>query len=214
MPDPRLDTHLLKHNVTKLYAQSGTIQKRLERWGNIPSEVLYPPPPQRDYRTESYQNFIFTVSRLHKLKRIDLLVEAFRYVKNKDLKAFIIGEGPEREHSDPADPGITVWKTGSISWAQRTRKILCRTMPAAWPSFSVPLNEDYGLVTAEAFASGKPVVTDRRTAAGRPSWSRTGNRGSSSRPIQRDRRKIRPSRRDEEVSPKSWDRPDISSSPA
>ncbi|MBN1222234.1 MAG: hypothetical protein JXB23_03225, partial [Candidatus Aminicenantes bacterium] len=59
-----LDTYLLKHNVTKLYAQSETIQERLQRWGGISSEVLFPPPPQRNYRTESYENFIFAVSRL------------------------------------------------------------------------------------------------------------------------------------------------------
>jgi len=35
----RLDSYLLKNKITKLYAQSRTIQSRLQQWGKIPSEV-------------------------------------------------------------------------------------------------------------------------------------------------------------------------------
>jgi len=96
-----IDTYLLKHNVSQLFAQSKTIQERLRKWGNIDSEVLYPPPPQRNYHTESYQNYIFSISRLQKLKRLDLLIDAFKHVQNKELKSVIIGEGPELENLFP-----------------------------------------------------------------------------------------------------------------
>jgi glycosyltransferase involved in cell wall biosynthesis len=154
----RIDTYLLKHNVAKVYAQSATIQKRLERWGHISSEILYPPPPQRSYRTESYQNFIFTVSRLHKLKRIDLLVEAFRHVKNKDVKAFIIGEGPEWENLSRRirEYGLDarVHMLGSAN-EENVMSHYGRCLAV----FFCPLHEDYGFVTAEAFASRKAVLT-------------------------------------------------------
>jgi len=94
----RLDNYLLQRNVTRLYAQSRTIQRRLRRWGNIPAEVLYPPPPQRRYRTDGYENFILAVSRLQKLKRVDLLLEALGYARDKRLRAVIIGDGPERQN--------------------------------------------------------------------------------------------------------------------
>lgn len=153
-----LDTHLLKRNVTKVFAQSKTIQERLRKWGNISSDVLYPPPPQRQYRTESYQNFVFSVSRLQKLKRLDLLVDALRYVQNKDLKAVIVGDGPEAE---------------SLSDRIRSHKLEGRVLllgatdeetiidhyARCLAVFFAPLREDYGLVTAEAFASRKAVVT-------------------------------------------------------
>src|SRR3990172_5580026 len=35
----RLDKYLLTRNVTRLFAQSKTVQERLMRWGKIPSEV-------------------------------------------------------------------------------------------------------------------------------------------------------------------------------
>ena len=154
----RLDTRLLKHNVTKLYAQSGTIQQRLKRWGRIPSEVLYPPPPHRPYRTESYQPFIFTVSRLQKLKRIDLLIEAFRHVRNAELKAFIVGEGPERESLSRKirELGLEnrVYLLGSAD-----EENLLSHYARCLAVFFCPSQEDYGFVTGEAFSSRKPVVT-------------------------------------------------------
>jgi glycosyltransferase involved in cell wall biosynthesis len=153
-----LDTHLLKHNVTKLYAQSKTIQERLKKWGKIPSEVLYPPPPQRNYRTEGYENFIFSVSRLQKLKRLDLFVEAFKYVKNKDLKGVIIGSGPEEKNllrlinESGLDSRITLLGTTEED-SVLSHYARCLAV------FFAPLREDYGFVTGEAFASRKAVVT-------------------------------------------------------
>jgi hypothetical protein len=47
-----------------LIAQCKTIQARLQRFGRIPSELLYPPPPERPYRTDGYGDYVFAVSRL------------------------------------------------------------------------------------------------------------------------------------------------------
>ncbi|MGB8951330.1 MAG: glycosyltransferase family 4 protein [Candidatus Aminicenantales bacterium] len=154
----KIDSYLLKHNVQKLYAQSQTIQKRLQRWGRIPSEVLYPPPPQRNYRTDSYQNFIFTVSRLQQLKRIDLFVRAFRHVKNKKLKAFIIGEGPEREKLSLQIKEYGLEQRVYLLGATDEENLMSH-YSRCLAVFFCPLNEDYGLVTPEAFASRKAVIT-------------------------------------------------------
>lgn len=154
----KLDTRLLKRNVTKLYAQSHTIQKRLERWGGITSEVLYPPPPQRDYYTESYDNFIFSVSRLQRLKRLALLIESFKHVKNKDLKAIIIGDGPEKKNivqniKDNNLEGRITLLGKSTEQAVLGHYATCRAV------FFAPKQEDYGFVTGESFASRKAVIT-------------------------------------------------------
>ncbi|MGD9345259.1 MAG: glycosyltransferase family 4 protein [Candidatus Aminicenantes bacterium] len=153
-----LDAHLLKHNVTKLYAQSRTIQKRLERWGRISSEVLYPPPPQRNYHTESYDNFIFSVSRLQRLKRLDLLVESFNHVKNKNLKAIIVGEGPEEKDILQKIKDYHLEERVTLLGKSEEKMVLdlfatCRAV------FFAPEKEDYGFVTGEAFSSRKPVIT-------------------------------------------------------
>ncbi len=156
----RLDTYLLKHSVRKVFAQSATIQARLRRWGRISSEILYPPPPARAYRTESYEPFIFTVSRLHKLKRLDLLVEAFRHVSNKRLKAVIIGDGPEREHLQRLVRHHRLGRRVLLLGPAEESSVLSHYGRCLAVYFS-PINEDYGFVTGEAFSSRKAVITTR-----------------------------------------------------
>lgn len=155
-----LDTYLLKHGVTKVLAQSETVRDRLKTWGNIPSEVLYPPPPHRAYRREGAGSFIFSVSRLHWLKRLDLLVEAFRFVRNRDLQARIIGSGPELEplRLKVKEYGLEnrVFLLGDTD-----EQTLLEHYSRCLAVFFCPFKEDYGFVTPEAFASGKPVITAR-----------------------------------------------------
>lgn len=161
-----LDGYLLKKNVTKLYAQSQTIQARLWRWGKIKSEVLYPPPPPRNYRLEDFDNYIFSVSRLHPLKRLHLLVEAFRYVENPEIKAVIIGQGPDEKRLKEMITQFNLTPRVQLIPKGDEKTILdhyarCRAV------FFAPFQEDYGFVTGEAFACSKPVITT--TDSGGPS---------------------------------------------
>jgi len=153
-----LDSYLLKNNVTKLFTISQTVQERLKKWGNIKAEVLYPPPPQKSYRTESYQNFIFAVSRLEKLKRMDLLVDAFKYVKNKECQAYIMGEGSEYENLSARIKENHLEKRVFLL-PQTDEETLLDHYARCRAVFFSPFKEDYGFVTAEAFASRKAVLT-------------------------------------------------------
>lgn len=153
-----IDTYLLKHNVSKVFAQSETIQQRLKRWGNISSDVLYPPPPNKAYRTDSYDNFIFAISRLQRLKRLDLFVEAFRYVQNKELRGIIIGEGPEKENL------LDLIKKNNLEnriilIGNASENMVIDHYAKCLAVFFAPLREDYGFVTGEAFACRKSVIT-------------------------------------------------------
>jgi glycosyltransferase involved in cell wall biosynthesis len=154
----RMDNYLLKHNVTKVYAQSETIRQRLLTWGKIPSEVLYPPPPERPYRIDGYDNFIFSVSRLYPLKRLDLLIEAFSVAKNKSLKCYIAGEGYQREELQSLITQKNLEKRITLLGSVTDQELIdyyarCKAV------FFAPLQEDYGFVTLEAFRSHKAVIT-------------------------------------------------------
>lgn len=155
-----LDTRLLKHSVTRVFAQSATIQDGLRTWGNIPSEVLHPPAPQRAYRQERPGDFIFSVSRLTKLKRLDLLVEAFVHVRNRDVKARIVGEGPELEPLRVLARARGLEDRIAFVGGAGEEEVLSG-YAGSLAVFFCPLREDYGLVTPEAFASGKAVITAR-----------------------------------------------------
>jgi glycosyltransferase involved in cell wall biosynthesis len=153
-----LDRRLLTRPGLRVLAQSRTIQERLQRFGRIPSEVLYPPAPERPYRTDAYGDYVFAVSRLHPLKRLDLLVEAAARMRETGLRVKIGGEGEElarlRELVERRGLGARVELLGPLSEEELVRHYAaCRAV------FFAPWNEDFGFVTQEAFRSGKPVLT-------------------------------------------------------
>jgi glycosyltransferase involved in cell wall biosynthesis len=153
----RADRWLLTRNVSRLVAQSRTIQARLARFGGIPSDVVHPPAPERPYRCDAYGDYVFAVSRLDRLKRLDLLVEAASRVAG-DLAVKIAGEGPDREKlaGRIRDLGLErrVELLGCVSEEELLSHLArCRAV------FFAPRDEDYGLVTLEAFRSAKAVIT-------------------------------------------------------
>jgi glycosyltransferase involved in cell wall biosynthesis len=152
------DRHFLTRNVQKLYAQSKTVAERLRKWGDIDSEVLYPPAPQRPYRTETYETFVFAVSRLNRWKRLDLLVKAMAKVSSRDLRAVIAGTGEEAESLKALSSELGVSDRVELVGRVSDEKLIeyyarCRGV------FFAPYMEDFGFVTLEAFRSKKPVLT-------------------------------------------------------
>jgi glycosyltransferase involved in cell wall biosynthesis len=85
-------------------------------------------------------------------------VEAFRHVKNKDLKAFVIGEGPEREHLNRLIRESALDAKVFLLGATDEENLMSH-YARCLAVFFCPFQEDYGLVTTEAFASRKAVLT-------------------------------------------------------
>ena len=129
-------------------------------WPELRSTVLYPPAPQRPYRCDEYADFVFMVSRLAQLKRADLLIEALALPAAAGVRAVIAGDGEERGPLEDlaAARGVRdrVVFVGRIGDAELLDH-LARCRVVCFP----PFEEDYGFVTAEAFASSKAVITCR-----------------------------------------------------
>ena len=150
------DRYLLTRNVTRLFVQSLTIQRRLAMWPELHSTVLYPPAPQRTYRCDSYQGPFLFISRLEALKRADLAVRALAADPRASLE--IVGEGIERPalESLASELGVAnrVTFAGRLSDEEMIDR-LARCRAVVFP----PILEDFGFVTVEAFASRKAVIT-------------------------------------------------------
>ena len=152
------DAYLLTRNVGRLFAQSRTIQSRLKKWGNIDSSVIHPPPPPRPYRCDDYADFILVVSRLTPLKRIGLVVEALAQSNAAGVRLVVVGDGDELPvlRRKAADLGVEsrVSFLGAVGDDELLTKLAtCRAV--CFPACA----EDYGMVTVEAFASAKCVIT-------------------------------------------------------
>ncbi|MCB1920877.1 MAG: glycosyltransferase [Candidatus Competibacteraceae bacterium] len=98
--------------------------------------------------------YLFTVSRLDRPKRLDLLVEAMRRVE-VPIKLKIAGTGPDEARLRALardDPRIEF--PGFVNDDE-----VVRYYAQALAVPYVPDREDFGLVTLEAMLSGKPVLT-------------------------------------------------------
>jgi glycosyltransferase involved in cell wall biosynthesis len=154
------DRYLLTKNVSRLFVLSGTVQDRLRIWPELKSTVLYPPAPRRAYRCDEYGEYIFMVSRLTALKRADLLIQALATSGGSGIRAVIGGEGEERERLQRLAERLGVADRVTLAGRLTDDELVDHFARCRAVCF-VPLDEDYGFVTAEAFASQKPVITCR-----------------------------------------------------
>ena len=156
----RVDRYLLTKRAKRLFVISATVQQRLRRWGGYESQVLYPPPPVRAYRTDRYDDYLFAVSRLTPLKRFHLVLRALAEPVAAGIRCVIAGEGVEdnalRRLRRQLDLDDRVQLLGRIN-EETLLDHLARCRAVVFPTY----NEDYGFVTVEAFASAKCVITCR-----------------------------------------------------
>ena len=147
----------------KVFATSRNVADRLDRSLGIAAEVMPHPPQELAYRCDDYDDFILSVGRLDRAKRIDLLLDAL--AADGSLRAVVAGEGPDRgrleRHAEQR--GLN----GRVEFAGRVDdEHLADLYGRCLAVFYAPVDEDFGMVPYEAFLSEKPVVTT--TDAGGP----------------------------------------------
>jgi glycosyltransferase involved in cell wall biosynthesis len=153
----RLDATTLGE-ARKIFTTSRNVADRLERSTGLAAEVLPPPPQELAYRCDGYGDFVLSVGRLDRAKRVDLLLEA---AAAGGFRVVVAGDGPDRGRLESIAPNGRVEFAGRVSDEE-----LARLYAECLAVYYAPLDEDYGLVPLEAFRSEKPVITT--TDAGGP----------------------------------------------
>ena len=159
-----LDATLLRE-CRPIFTTSANNADRLQRYHGLAAEILRLPlqddPP---WLSEEPDDYVLSVGRLESLKRVDLLLRAAAFLPTS-VRVVVVGTGRERDALErlAAEVGITqrIEFRGFVAEAN-----LRRLYARAGAVFYAPFDEDYGLVTLEAFRSGRPVVTT--TDAGGP----------------------------------------------
>jgi len=149
--------------ASRLFAISQNVANRVEASTGLTAEVLPHPPQALEYRCENYGDFVLSVNRLDRAKRIDLLIEAA--ASDGSLEIVIAGEGPDRERLErlARERGLNgrARFTGRVGESE-----LADLYARCLAVYYAPVDEDYGMVPLEAFLSEKPVLTT--TDAGGP----------------------------------------------
>ena len=152
-----LDTEMLRE-CRGLFSIARTVSARLQKYNQLTATPLYHPPRlAASIRSGPYGDYLLTVSRLEKVKRIDLAIEAMARVRGS-TKLVVAGDGSERAalaaRVEALGLGDRVRLAGRVDDAE-----LFELLAGARALLFTPFEEDYGYVTLEAFLAHKPVIT-------------------------------------------------------
>jgi glycosyltransferase involved in cell wall biosynthesis len=149
--------------ATRLFATSGNVAGRLERSTGLVAEVLPHPPQTLAYRNDGYGEFVLSVGRLDRAKRIDLLLEAVAL--EPGLEVVIAGDGPDRRRLEALAHARGL--DGRARFAGRVPgDELADLYARCLATYYAPVDEDFGMGPFESFLAEKPVITT--TDAGGP----------------------------------------------
>lgn len=152
-----LDTQALK-SCKRRYTISKNTADRLKKFNGIDSTSLYHPPKMVGrYFTSDYKDYLLSVGRLDKLKRVDLLLKAMTHADER-IHCKIAGTGPELNHLQDMAQELGMTDRVEFSGFVPDDELL-RLYAECSCVFFAPLDEDYGYITLEAFLSRKPVIT-------------------------------------------------------
>jgi len=141
-----------------LFAISQNVADRLRESTDLTAEVLRPPPPALDYHCDEYGDFVLSVGRLDRAKRVDLLLEAA--AAGDGMHVVVAGDGPDRERLEHIAGELGL--DGRVQFAGRVGGAeLADLYARCLAVYYAPIDEDHGFVPYEAFLAEKPVVTTR-----------------------------------------------------
>lgn len=168
------DTRALEE-AERLFCTSGVVADRLLRYNGLTAEPLaHPPPLFESLHPGDFGDYVFCATRLDANKRPELLVEASARVRSA-TRTVIAGRGSLaddlRARTKTARGGAAVEFRGFVPDDQ-----LVELYANALAVVYAPLDEDYGYVTLQAFAAGKPVVT-AKDSGGVLEWVEDGVTG-------------------------------------
>jgi glycosyltransferase involved in cell wall biosynthesis len=143
---------VVRNHVEKIVTYSENVARRIKKYYNRDSEIIYPPVDTAKFECKDYEDFFLVVQRLELAKRTSKIIEAFKRMPNKKL--LIVGEGPEKKELERLAKNCkNIQFLGSIN-----EKELLDLYARCLATIYIPIDEDFGLIPVESMAAGKPCI--------------------------------------------------------
>ena len=153
----RKDDRAFADRVDRWIANSAVVQRRIATYYGAPSEVVNPPIEVDEFVPAPTRGdfWVCMPSRLVAYKRADIAVNAFNEV---GMRLIVVGDGRERT-------ALERIARENVTFAGRVSRETVRELLGAARGLVFPTEDDFGMVCAEALASGAPVVALARGGA-------------------------------------------------
>lgn len=150
-------------NAAKVFTNAQEVTDRLKKFNGLDSIVLNPPlQDYESYYCSSSGGYVYYPSRITRLKRQHLAIEAMRFVKT-NVKLVIHGKCSEPGYFEELTELINKYSLENKviiknEWISNEEKL--STMADSMAVMYIPYKEDScGFVTMEGFYSSKPVIS-------------------------------------------------------
>ncbi len=144
---------IVDSRVDHYFVNSELIKRRLWKYLKRDSEVLYPPIHAKKYQNKDSEEFVLHMGRFDVEKQILPVIKA---CEKAGVKLVMTGyKGTDKTAYDYALKSDVVDFRGYVSEEEKI-DLLSRCKAVIYN----PINEDFGIIPTEAFASGKPVIVN------------------------------------------------------
>lgn len=153
----RTDDRAFAGRIDRWIANSTVVQERIARYYGAKSDVVNPPIEVDEFTPADTRGdfWVCMPSRLVAYKRAEIAVRAFNEV---GLRLIVVGDGRERA-------ALERIARENVTFAGRVSRETIRELLGAARGLIFPTEDDFGMVCAEALASGAPVVALARGGA-------------------------------------------------
>lgn len=135
-----------------IVANSETVRRRIERFLHLPATVVHPPVDTAAFRFLTQEPFYLSTARVDILKRVEVIVEAFRHMPDKRL--VVVSGGSELSRIRQLAAGHS--NIDILGWTSDAD--LKRLVGSCLATIYIPRDEDFGISPVESMAAGKPVL--------------------------------------------------------
>ena len=138
--------------VDEFIAISNFVKERINKYYSRNANVIYPPVNVSKFHiSKEIGNYFFMAGRLVSYKKFDLAIRVFN---NLDWKLKITGTGPEIKR-------LKKMAKDNIEFIGLVSDEELADLYAGAKAFIFPQEEDFGITSLEAMASGRPVIAYR-----------------------------------------------------
>ncbi|KAA3644387.1 MAG: glycosyltransferase family 4 protein [Proteobacteria bacterium] len=143
-------------NMDVIIANSQHIQQRLKKHLNKSAQVVYPPCDTNYFNWKSQGDYYLSLGRHDSLKRINVIIDAFKAMPDKQL--VVASGGSETEKLEKSAAGHhNIRFTGWLDEPQ-----LLDLLGHCLATIYIPEDEDFGMTPVESMAAGKPVIASHQ----------------------------------------------------
>jgi glycosyltransferase involved in cell wall biosynthesis len=148
--------------IEYIFAISSNVQERIRKYLGRESEILMPGVEYENFHAGEYEKYFFYPSRIAPEKNFEMAIEAFKKFRgrHRDWK-FVIAGSLDRSRPEHVEYYNRIKEMlgsdGRIMLDLPTKRI-AELYSNCFCVLYTPVNEDYGLIPLEAFASSKPCI--------------------------------------------------------